>query len=144
MMVMMVLIALLLGWFFLAKVKIFAQSSDLHVSESSRILAVFSNNSFDQIKPGQRGTLRVKDQTNGQMIAVPLMVFALEKERKQAEMVVLSPHLPIELIPGELKGDVSVETAAVSPFSLVLRSTGFEELQGNFLPNPLSNDTGTR
>jgi hypothetical protein len=129
----------LLAWFFLARVTLYAHSSEILLSDNGRILATFPGETFGQIRPGQAGVLRMKDPTSGKIAPIPLLVFSLDKEKQQAEILVMENNLPVGFTDAVGKGEVNVEIDRITPFSLVMQSSGLAGNQGDVTAGSKSN-----
>ena len=130
----MLAVTALILWFFFARVTLFANSSSILLTENGRLLVKFPKEALGQIRPGQAAILRLRTDPNQKPVAIPAVVFSLDEQNGEAEVLILDSQVPIEISPGALEGVVSVEVAYVTPVSLVLRATGNNVGQGNNVP----------
>jgi hypothetical protein len=138
MILMMLVIVALLGWLFFAQVTLFTQSNRLSLTDSGRLLATFPKESIVQIKPGQAALLRLRSDPNEKSTAIPALVFSIDTQNNQAEIVLLGENIPPELAPGDIQGEVSVEVNRVTPISLVLQALGYRVAQREVPVSPQS------
>jgi hypothetical protein len=125
----------LIVWFFFATVTLFASTSSLQLTETGRVLAAFPKEAVKQIQPGQAAILRLTTSSDKNPVVIRTVVFSVDGENGQAEILPVSEDIPPELAAGDLQGNVSVEVAYVTPISLLLRATGYG---GNVREMPVS------
>ncbi len=135
---MMLVIIALLAWFFFAQVTLFAQSSQLSLTDDGRLLATFPKESIGQIKPGQAAILRLLSDPNEKSIAIPALVYSIDSQNNQTEIVLVGENIPPELVTGDIQGEVSVEVNRVTPISLVLQAMGYRTAQREVPVSPQS------
>lgn len=120
----MVAIITLILWFFFARVTMYENSDAIKMTENGRLLVAFPKEVLGQIRPGQAAILRLNLDPNQNPHAIPALVYSVDPQSGQAELLVMGNELPAEVAPGELQGLVSVEVAYITPVSLVMRTTG--------------------
>ncbi len=120
-----VAVVALIVWFFFASVTLFAQSNSLRLTEAGRVLATFPKEVMQQIKPGQAAILRLSSKSDEKPVVIRTVVFSVDSQKNQAEILPVSEDIPVEISPGDLQGNISVEVAYITPVSLVLRTAGY-------------------
>ena len=132
----MVAVAALIFWFFFARVTLFENSIGMELSEGGRLIASFPKESIDRLRAGQGAIVRLRSDTNGNATTLPAVVFSVDTQNNQAEIILVGEVIPSELSPQDFKGQVSVEVAYVTPISLVLRATGYTTAQREIPVSP--------
>ncbi len=114
----------LIGWFFIAKVTLYETSSAVNLTEDGRVVASFESDSMKRIQRGQAGLLRLDLGKDQRMVTLPLTVFDKQEGGDQVEFLVQSNELATNFPAGKLSGQVEVEVEQVTPAELVLRTSG--------------------
>jgi hypothetical protein len=134
----MIAIAALILWFFFARVTLYQNSSSFSLTENGRLQVTFPKETMAQIRPGQAAILRLRLDPNQKPVGIPAVVFSTDQQKNQAEILLVSDELPVDLSPGNLQGVLSVEVAYVTPVSLVLNATGNRAIQREIPVSPQS------
>ncbi len=116
------LVIAMMGWFFLAKLNIFEQSISLEYTQDNRLLAEFSAETIGLIRPGQPGVLRFTSQSEEQPSVLDVIVYGKDDASGKIEFTLAENASPIPLQPGKLDGIVSIQVGHVSPVRLVLQA----------------------
>jgi len=128
------LMFVLILWFFLAKVTLYEDSESLSITQEGRIVGIFNPESIKRIHPGQPALLRVEAEPDQPKINLPVLVIDLDLSKESVEFLIMTPELEdLNLINGEIEGQISVEVAYITPAQLLLRSTG-KYFNGNNVP----------
>jgi len=138
------ILSALIAWFFLAKVTLFETSTSLTFSEEGRLMAVFPPESIKRIQPGQSAILRVSSGADQPTSNIPALVYGVDSEQKQIELLLMSSEIPEGFSNEKFSGQLEVEVEYITPAQLVLRSSG-KVITRNGAPfNPQSfKETGT-
>lgn len=123
----------LLAWFTLAKVTIFENSNAIRFTEDGRLVATFSSEGINRVRQGQAAILRVSLGQDQPAIALPALVYQLEPDSDEAQVMVLGGEIPENLRSGKLSGRVEVEVEYLTPAQLLLRASG-KYLGNNEIP----------
>lgn len=118
------LMLLLIGWFFFARVGLYEVSQEVNFDEQGRLMAAFPPESIERIRPGQPAVLRFYSPGNQPPLTIRATVFDTLPESDQVEILVLSEELPKLPLAEGGRGQAEVEVDSLSPFSLVMRATG--------------------
>jgi hypothetical protein len=118
------LMLLLIGWFFFARVGLYEISQEVNFDEQGRLMASFPPEALERIRPGQPAVLRYYSPGNQPPLTIKAMVFDTPPDSSQVEILVMSEDLPKLPLVEDGKGQVEVEVDSLSPFSLVMRATG--------------------
>ena len=137
------LMLLLIGWFFFARVGLYEISQEVAFDEQGRLMASFSPESLERIQPGQPAVLRFYSPGNQPPLTIRAMVFDTPADTGRAEILVMSEDLPKLPMAEGGKGQVEVEVDSLSPFTLVMRATGkyVGSSPPDSNPSPQSNET---
>lgn len=114
----------LIAWFFFARVTLFETSQEVSFSEQGRLLATFPKETIGRVHPGQPATLRAYSASDQPPINVRAVVFDVPPGSTQAELLVTTEDIPEEFNPEGVQAQVEVEVEYVTPFTLVMRSSG--------------------
>jgi hypothetical protein len=115
--------ALLIAWFFLARVTLYEVSTGLKPSAEGRLTATFPQESMSRLRTGQSAWLRLDAGAEAQPVRYPALVYDMPAQSNQVEIVVLAPDFPTDLPAERLKGQVEVEVEYVTPAALLLRTS---------------------
>jgi hypothetical protein len=114
----------LVFWFFSARVALYETSSDLSGSQDGRVLVTFKEEALGRIQQGQTALLRLGGSTSQRSQPVTAMVFDVDREMNQVELLILEGDLPADILSGKLTGQVEIEVERITPAELVLRTSG--------------------
>jgi hypothetical protein len=117
------LMALLIVWFFLARVTLYEVSSAIRPGVEGRLTVTFAPEALPRLRTGQAAWLRLELGGEGQSVRYPALVYDVPLEGRQVEVAVLSPDFPRDLSAERLQGQVEVEVAYVTPAELVMRTS---------------------
>ncbi len=128
-------IIVLLIWFFLGRITLYEVSQDLNLNNEGRLEAVFSQEAFKRLYPGQSAILRIDAGPDQPLVTIPALLVDVEKSTGVAQFLMMSDDLPLDEITGDLEGkaEIEVEVEYVSPAALVLRASG-KYLGGSQIP----------
>jgi len=127
------LMGVLLAWFFLAKVTLYENSLTLKLGEEGRLYASFSPEGQRRLRQGQSVILRLDMGPDQPALTLPAMVYDLQADSDQVELIILSDQIPPELQNGKINGRAEVEVEYITPVQLLVRATG-KMLVGNEIP----------
>lgn len=116
--------ALLVLWFFLARVTLYEVSGSIKPSADGRVAAAFSQDALARIHIGQRGWLRLDPGTDQPAVRIPVLVYDVPPQSADVELVILDPEYTVDSSAQKVKGQVEIEVEYVSPVELVMRTTG--------------------
>jgi hypothetical protein len=119
-----ILMLALILWFFFAGVSLFETSQEVSFTEDGRLVANFPKETIGRVQPGQPATLRVYTASNQPPVNVRAVVFDVPPGSTQAELLVMSEDIPEEFNPEGVQSQVEVQVERVTPFTLVMRSSG--------------------
>jgi hypothetical protein len=114
----------LLGWFFFARVTLYEVSPTLSPADEGRVSATFSPEVFNRIQVGQKALVRLNAAPNQPAVALPAMVFDLDRAKNQAIIYPLPPESLPDLSGNQINGRVEIEVEYVTPLELVMRNSG--------------------
>lgn len=120
----MINVAVLLVWFFLARVTLYETSSRLEIADDGRLLANFSKEALQRIRVGQTAVLRISNGENQRPTALPALVVNMDTAAGQVEVLPLTENLPRDVWSEPPAGQVEVEVEYLSPAALVMRASG--------------------
>ncbi|MBP7688827.1 MAG: hypothetical protein KA765_13000 [Thermoflexales bacterium] len=126
--VIMLVLIVWLGWFFLARVPLYETGRVVQVKRDGTLLVAFSPDVLARLSPGQTATV----QLAGINLPFPAEVMSLPARGQSAvEVYVFSsvdaPYPPADVPVTNLTGEVKVEVDSVSPAQLALRTLGQAE-----------------
>lgn len=116
--------AVLVVWFFLARVTLYETSTSIRPGAEGRLSAAFSQDAVRRIRIGQPAWVRLDLSGEGQSVRFPALIYDIPPRSEQVELVVLSPDFPTDLSTEQLKGQIEVEVEYVTPAELVMRTSG--------------------
>lgn len=125
--------AVLIGWFFFAKVTLYEVSTTLESGADGRVLATFSGEALERLQQGQSATLRLSGSADRPGLSLPAYLFSLERGKNPVEFVIMANDT---LPSGKLSGRLEVEVERVTPAELVLRTSGRYLNQGQIPVSP--------
>ncbi len=96
------LMGVLLAWFFLAKVTMYENSQTLKFGEDGRVFATFSAEGQRRLRQGQSVILRLDIGPDQPALTLPGMVYDLQSDTNQVELIILSDQIPPELQNGKI------------------------------------------
>ncbi|MBN1149423.1 MAG: hypothetical protein JXA78_19330 [Anaerolineales bacterium] len=114
----------LIAWFFLAKVTLYEISSSLSFAKNGRVIAEFPKQAIARIRSGQSAVLRLETGADQPSLTLPALVYGVERNGTQVELLIMAPDLPPEALAEGLSGQVQVEVEHITPAELVLRASG--------------------
>ncbi len=125
----------LLFWFFLGRITLYEISSDLSLSESGRLEALFPQEGLARLYPGQSAILRIDAGPDQPLVTVPALLVGVDEKTGVAQFLLMSDDLPISALRSDLasKAEIEVEVEYVTPAALVLRASG-KYLGGGQIP----------
>jgi hypothetical protein len=118
------LMLLLIGWFFFARVGLYEISQEVNIDEQGRLMASFAPEVIERIRPGQPAVLRYYSPSNQPPLTIRATVFDTPPGSNQAEILVMEEELSKLPLAEGGRGQVEVEVDSLSPFSLVMRASG--------------------
>lgn len=122
----LLLVAALIGWFFLATVTLYEYSSSVTFQPDGHIYAVFPEEAMPRLRVGQNGLLKLS-LTDGQgqnQISLPVLVVGKQPSQNQVEVLVMQGDVPAGISPEELSAQLEVAVEEISPGRLVMRASG--------------------
>ncbi len=134
----------LLAWFFFAKVGLYEISQEVSFNEEGRLMATFRPESIARIHVGQPAILRVYGGGDQPPITIQGVVWDTPPDTNQAEIYVMNEDPSQYPLQGGVKAQAEVQIESVTPFTLVLRSTG-KYVGGNPItvgPQPVETSVG--
>jgi len=114
----------LVFWFFLARVALYETSSDLSGSQDGRVLVNFDEEALARIQQGQTALLRLGGSASQRSLPVKAMVYSVDREMNQVELLILEGDVPADFLSGKLTGQAEIEVERITPAELVLRTSG--------------------
>lgn len=118
------LVLLLVGWFFFARVGLYEISQQISFDEQGRLMATFAPEAMDRIRQGQAAIVRYYRSGNQPPLTLRAMVFDAPPGENQVEILVQAEDQGNLPETGSEKGQVEVEVDRISPYALVMRATG--------------------
>ena len=123
----------LVAWFFLARVTLYETSPTIRFTEDGRLVAGFAPEALKRIQPGQSAILRISMGPDQPTVSLPALVYGVDAEGEQVELLVMSSDMPDTIMQEKLTGQIEVEVEHITPAELVLRSSG-KILKKNEIP----------
>jgi hypothetical protein len=120
----LLIMSALIAWFFFAKVTLYETSASISFTENGRLMAVFTPEAIKRIQPGQSAILRLSPGADQSSINASALVYGVETEQNNVELLVMTPGLSAEIPKEKLSGQVEVEVEYITPAKLVLRTSG--------------------
>jgi hypothetical protein len=116
--------ALLLVWFFLARVTIYEVSDKINFVGDGHVIAIFQPEIVERIRPGQSALLRLEVDPEQAAITIPALVVGTERGGNQVELLVMLNDPALKTLQGKQPGQVDVEIEYITPVRLVMRASG--------------------
>jgi hypothetical protein len=120
----LVLVGALIGWFFLATVTLYEYSSKVTIQPDGRIFAVFPEDATARLRTGQTGLLKFSLPEEQGQISLPVLVVGKRSAQNQVEVLVMEGNVPPGISPEELSAQLEVAVEEISPGRLVMRASG--------------------
>jgi hypothetical protein len=130
------MVAALLIWFFLGKVSVYENSSELEFISEGTISGQFSPESIARLRPGQEGRLRLAGGEQDGLPVSPVYVFRIDRESGRVELLIGNLAVTNQLVEGKVEGLVEIVVARIAPVDLVLQSG----LSGNSANRPAAGE----
>lgn len=133
------LMAALIGWFFLARVTLYEVSAAIEpgtarMGTETQMVAEFPKEALTRIRAGQSAWLRLDGAADQQAVRLPALIYEVPPGGSKVIFVVLSPGFSAAAGGERLKGRLEVEVERVTPAQLVMRSSGQIMNQGSSVP----------
>jgi len=135
-----VIMAVLLGWFFLAKVTIYEISSELQFQEDGLIVATFPKEVMRRFEPGQPAILRINFSVDDKAVTLSALVTGTTPEQGQVELFVLSEEVVQVPFQEDMTGQVLIEIEYITPANLLRRASGRYLNNSQFPVSPQENE----
>jgi len=116
--------AILVIWFFTAKVTLYEVSTEIALGDSDRIIASFPKESLARVRVGQPAWLRVDLGAEQPSLKLPALVYEIQRDQNKVVFVVLANESPVNYLAEKPSGQVEVEVEYITPAELVLRTSG--------------------
>lgn len=116
--------AILVVWFFMAKITLYETSNEIALAADDRIVASFPKESLSRIRMGQPAWLRVDLGAEQPSLKLPALVYEVQREQNKVEFVILANESPVNYLTEKPSGQVEVEVEYITPAELVLRTSG--------------------
>ena len=114
----------LVVWFFSAKITLFEVSNSVSLAEDGRLMVRFPTESMARLRQGQSAVLRVTVGSDQSVVSLPAMVFTIQPDSNDVEIILTTNEIPENLLAQGFKGQVQVEAEYVTPAVLVMRAMG--------------------
>lgn len=118
------LVFALIGWFLLAKVSMYEYSSKVSFQDDGRIFATFEEDAMPRIRTGQTGILHLDLGEDTGQISLPILIVGKEADQNRAEFLVMEGTVPSGISVKEAPAQLEVEVEYISPIQLVMRASG--------------------
>jgi len=116
--------AILVIWFFTAKVTLYEVSTEIALGDNDRIIASFPKESLARVRVGQPAWLRVDLGAEQPSLKLPALVYEIQRDQNKVVFVVLANESPVNYLAEKPSGQVEVEVEYITPAELVLRTSG--------------------
>lgn len=125
----LLLLVIWLGWFFLARVGVYEFSTRIQIADDGTVRADFARAAQGRIKLYQPAYLRLDGEIGKQAGLIPAIVIESQnlpnEDRVQTDFVVYWETVPSVTPQKGLTGQMEVEIESISPAVMVLRAAGF-------------------
>ena len=119
-----IILALLLVWFFFAKVTIYESTDKIEFQADGNVVATFTSEAIRRVEVGQRAVVRINVGKDQKTLSFPALVVDVNSKKNIAELLVVYDNISSNFDYEQLTGRVEVEVEYVKPVELVLRATG--------------------
>ena len=116
--------AILVIWFFTAKVTLYEVSDEIALGTEDRIIASFPKDALSRIRTGQPAWLRIDPGAEQSSIKLPALVYEVQRDQNKAVFVILANESPVNYLAEKPSGQIEVEVEYITPAELVLRTSG--------------------
>lgn len=118
------LVFALIGWFFLAKVSVYEYSTNVVFQEDGHIYSTFDEDAMLRVRTGQTGTLHLDFGEDTGQISLPILIVGKEAEQNRVEILVMEGTVPPGAPTQEIPSQLEIEVEYISPIQLVMKASG--------------------